>query len=188
MNLLYASRLKLLFLGFFLLGGHMTHARDTGILGKKAPAWQAEEWMNLPTGETALDVDDFKGKVLYLYCFQSWCPGCHSSGFPTLAAVHEKFKGNDKVAFVAMQTAFEGGESNSFKRAQEIAKKYKLTMPIGQAGSGEGTPALMQHYRTGGTPWTIIIDQTGVVRFNEFHISPDQAERLINELLSTSKN
>jgi hypothetical protein len=40
----------------------------------------------------------------------------------------------------------------------------------------------MATYRTGGTPWTIIIDRNGVVRFDDFHISPDRAETLIKRL------
>ena len=158
-------------------------ARDAGIVNQKAPAWYVEQWINLPGGKGSLDIGDYKGKVLYLYCFQSWCPGCHSSGFPTLKKVSEKYAENDEVAFVAIQTAFEGGESNSFKRAKEVAAKYQLKMPIGQAGDGHSTPKMMQNYVTGGTPWTIIIDRAGVVRFNAFHTSEEDASGLIDALL-----
>ena len=34
---------------------------------------------------------DFRGKVVYLYFFQSWCPGCHRHGFPTLQAMSKHF-------------------------------------------------------------------------------------------------
>ena len=48
------------------------------------PSWNIAQWLNLPKGQKNLDVGDCKGRVLYLYCFQSWCPGCHEYGFPTL--------------------------------------------------------------------------------------------------------
>lgn len=44
-------------------------------------------------------------------------------------------------------------------------------------------PMTMKKYRSGGTPWTVIIDQTGHVVYNQFHIGVDQAATLINDLL-----
>jgi hypothetical protein len=43
-----------------------------GILNQPAPLWRVTEWINLPNPETALEVDDYSGKVLYLFFFQSW--------------------------------------------------------------------------------------------------------------------
>ena len=43
-----------------------------GILDQKAPAWKIDAWRNLPQGKESIDVSDFKGKVLYVFCFQSW--------------------------------------------------------------------------------------------------------------------
>ena len=40
----------------------------------------------------------------------------------------------------------------------------------------------MQRYRTGGTPWVVIMDKQGVVRFNDFRITPDRAKKMIDEL------
>ncbi len=65
--------------------------RSLGIVGQLAPAWQVDRWFNLPEGADSLDVSDLHGKVVYLFCFQSWCPGCHSHGFPALQQVSEHF-------------------------------------------------------------------------------------------------
>lgn len=154
-----------------------------GILNKPAPGWGVKKWLNLPDGVRSLDVSDFKGKVLYLYCFQSWCPGCHSHGFPTLQKMIKRYQGNDEVAFVAVQTVFEGFASNTFEHAKRIAKRYDLDIPIGQSGENGKRSPLMRSYRTGGTPWTVIIDRDGVVRFNDFHAREPQASRLIDRLL-----
>jgi thiol-disulfide isomerase/thioredoxin len=40
----------------------------------------------------------------------------------------------------------------------------------------------MIDYRTGGTPWTVIIDRDGVVRYNDFHIGVEEAAALIQRL------
>ena len=57
-----------------------------GIADNPAPEWNVPTWFNLPDGKTSLTVSDISESVIYLYCFQSWCPGCHSHGFPTMAA------------------------------------------------------------------------------------------------------
>jgi len=43
-------------------------------------------------------------------------------------------------------------------------------------------PVTMAKYRSGGTPWTVIIDPAGRVVYNHFHIDSDEAVRLIRSL------
>ncbi|MHC4873676.1 MAG: TlpA family protein disulfide reductase [Planctomycetota bacterium] len=166
-----------IFVSAFAAGAH-----HLGILGQTAPAWEGVRWHNLPEDKKTLDISDYKGKILYLYCFQSWCPGCHRHGFPTLTALIKKYEGKDDVAFVTIQTAFEGFGSNNYKTAAATAKRYRLDIPVGHSGSAGERSKIMQSYRTGGTPWTIIIDKSGNVRYNDFHISVDKAAELIERL------
>ena len=44
-------------------------------------------------------------------------------------------------------------------------------------------PEIMRNYRSGGTPWTVIIDPEGAVVYNHFHIEPKSAVALIEKLL-----
>ena len=160
-----------------------------GILGQQAPQWDVSQWHQLPKGQKSLELNDLSGKTVYLYYFQSWCPGCHSSGFPTLKSVAEHFENDTDVAFVAIQTVFEGHSVNTFKKARAVARKFDLRkIPFGHiAGdSGNPTPPIMTRYRTGGTPWTVIIDPTGKVQFNGFHIPPQKAIEIINTLNSSN--
>ncbi|MCH2133470.1 MAG: redoxin family protein [Phycisphaerales bacterium] len=158
-------------------------AQDRGIAGRSAPAWQVDEWFNLPKGVESIDVTDYRGKVIYFYGFQSWCPSCHSRGFPTLKELIKRYRGNEDVVFVAVQTVFEGYATNTPIKARMTGQQHGLEIPIGHSGSLDKPSPLMRSYRTGGTPWTIIIDRDGVVRYNDFHISPDQGQKLIDELL-----
>lgn len=171
-----------IFFTSFLLSWTTAPAQERGALGKKASPWGASNWIALPKGKKDLNPADFSGKVVYLYCFQSWCPGCHSSGFPTLKKVSDHYEGDDEVAFVAIQTVFEGFNANPPSKVPAMAKRYGFSFPMGHSGS-QGKPSqLMRSYRTGGTPWTIIIDKEGVVRYNDFHISPEKAKALIDTL------
>jgi len=153
-----------------------------GIRDQPAPSWGVTDWHNLPRGVSTLDVADFRGKVVYLYCFQSWCPGCHRSGFPTLRSMIDKYTRADDVAFVAVQTVFEGYGTNTPAAARRTARQYDLKIPVGHDGSSGRRSVLMGRYRTGGTPWTVIIDKSGVVRFNDFHANVAAASTLIDRL------
>ncbi len=153
-----------------------------GILNQPAPAWGVQQWLNLPKDKTALDPAEYKGKVIYLYAFQSWCPGCHQQGFPTLKEIIARYGSDTNVAIVAVQTAFEGFQSNGFEQAKQTARRYELKIPVGHSGTAQEPSLLMRRYRTGGTPWTIIIDRKGVVRFNDFHIEAREAAKLIEQL------
>ncbi len=156
--------------------------RALGIVGEDAPDWGVDAWMNLSHGLQRLHLADLQGKVVYLLCFQSWCPGCHARGFPTLKQLIADFKDADDVAFVAVQTVFEGFSTNTEQRAWETARRYELDIPIGHDGTAGKRSVLMQRYRTGGTPWVVIIDKQGKVRWNGFHIAADNARGLIDEM------
>ena len=94
----------------------------------------------------------------------------------------DQFKDAEDVAFVAVQTVFEGFSTNTRDRAWETARKYKLTIPVGHSGTDNRRSVLMQRYRNGGTPWVVIIDKQGIVRYNAFRITPDRAQKMIDEL------
>jgi len=113
---------------------------------------------------------------VYLKCFQAWCPGCHSSGFPTLRAVQDAYGDHPRVSLAAVQTVFEGFGTNTRDKIPEIRERYGLSVPIGHdAGDPDGDrlPVTMRRYRTGGTPWLVLIDPAGQVVFDGFHADPD---------------
>ena len=153
------------------------------LVGQQAPLWQVPTWGNLPPDTNAPEVTDFEGKTIYLYCFQSWCPGCHSSGFPTLKKVREHYADNDNVVFLAVQTVFEGFDTNHHERGvQIVTEKFGLDIPVGHSGSPDRPSKLMRSYRTGGTPWTLIIGPDRVLHYGDFHIDAGEAIKLIDGL------
>lgn len=159
-------------------------AQRRGIVGQPAPNLAVSQWHNLPNGTSAVEISKLRGKVVYLFFFQSWCPGCHSHGFPTLKAMQKHFAANNDVSFLAVQTVFEGFFTNTTGKAKSTADDFGLTIPVGHdAGDGDSGSVTMRRYRSGGTPWTVIIGRDGVVRFNGFRIAPKQAIALVNELL-----
>ena len=148
-----------------------------------APSLEVTEWAQLPEGHDSLDVDDYRGKVLYIFCFQSQCPACHSHGFPILKELNTHYETDHDVAFMAIQTTFENFEHNSFENAQKDMVTFELlNMPIGHSSvQGQRSP-VMVNYGTGATPWMIMLDKRGRVAYNHFPLAVDKAIELI-ELL-----
>jgi hypothetical protein len=107
-------------------------------------------------------------------------------GFPTLKKLTEVFKGNDKIKFIAVQTVFEGYSFNTEDKLRQNQLKYALKIPMAHTVGNpdtRGIPEIMRKYRSGGTPWTIIIDPSGKVVYSDFHIKVARAVSLI-ELLT----
>lgn len=152
---------------------------DYGIEGLQAPELGKLKWVDAHGKDRkAVQLSDYPGKFIVLYCFQSWCPGCHQIGLPSLQQMVEALKGNEAVKFFAIQTVFEGKDQNTFEKLLETQQHYKLEIPFGQDEGDENTnniSSVMYHYRTGGTPWFILINQEGMVVFNDFHLNTEKA-------------
>lgn len=122
-------------------------------------------------------MSELKGRWVYLKCFQNWCPGCHEHGFPALKKVADAFVDDDRVKVLGVQTVFEGFGANTQASVRKLQKRYELPIKMGHdAGDPNGNhlPKTMRSYRTGGTPWVVIINPSGTVIYNDFHIDVDK--------------
>jgi len=170
--------------GALLSGTAQAQNRDYGIEGQQAPELDIDYWIDAEGKPSSFSISESKGKWVFLKCFQNWCPGCHSSGFPTLKAFADEFHGHPKVAIAGIQTVFEGFSSNTQDDVRELQLRYKLPNVMGHdPGDPDGMHIsdTMQKYRTGGTPWLILIDPDGVVAFNHFRADSTKLIEFIRE-------
>ena len=144
----------------------------------KAKEFDVKQWIDANGNKTEpIKLSDFDGKFKVVYCFQSWCPGCHSKGLPDLKQMVDALKGKEDVVFLAVQTVFEGHQANTYDKIIEIQKKYGLEIPFGHDAGDDGKSRsnIMSNYNTGGTPWFLFIDKNNNVVFSDFHLNPDAA-------------
>ena len=154
----------------------------------KAPEFNVKDWIDSEGNKTGqIKLGDLGNKFKVVYCFQHWCPGCHSKGLPDLKKMVEVTKGSDEVAFLAIQTVFEGFESNTFEKLVETQKQYELKIPFGHDAGDDGKSRsnIMTNYKTGGTPWFIFIDKHNNVVFADFHINIEGAISFFKEMIKT---
>lgn len=156
-----------------------------GVKVFKAPEFEVHNWIDVYGSKTEpIKLSDFKGKFKIIYCFQSWCPGCHSKGLPDLKKMVEALKSNESVAFLAVQTVFEGHDSNTFEKMVETQKQYNLMIPFGHDAGDDGKSIsnIMKNYQTGGTPWFLFIDKHDNVVFSDFHLNQVAAIELLKTM------
>ena len=151
----------------------------------KAPEFDVNQWIDGEGNKREpIKLSDFKGKFKIVYCFQNWCPGCHSKGLPDLRKMTDALKGNDNIVFLAVQTVFEGHHENTYEKMVETQKHYELHIPFGHDAGNDGKSQsnVMRNYQTGGTPWFLFIDKHDNVVFSDFHLNTDVAIELLKTM------
>lgn len=159
-----------------------------GIVGQTAPELEVDVWRNSADEKTDFSIIESRGKWVFLKCWQAWCPGCHSSGFPTLQAMQKAFFGHPKVEIAAIQTVFEGFGTNTEDKLAEMRERYALKIRMGhdtgKKSADDHRPSTMRLYRTGGTPWLILIRPDGKVVFNDFHVNTEKLIEYVQEQIA----
>lgn len=148
------------------------------MVGQTAPELHAAFWIDAEGEPTQFSLMAQRGRWVHIKCWQSWCPGCHSHGFPALQRMVRAFEGDARVVNVAVQTVFEGHGINSADKVRETQLQYDLPIVFGHdpgEGQSYGRPMTMRNFRTGGTPWHILIDPRGQVVFDGFSLNTDAA-------------
>ena len=146
-----------------------------GSLHRTAPDLRVAQWIDGAGAPMApLHLADLGDGYKIIFCFQHWCPGCHSSGFPTLKRLHQALAPQG-VGFAVVQTVFEGADVNGFDKLRPNQEAYGLPIPFGHdlPAAGDRYPSFMEDYRTAGTPWFTVIDPEGVVVFADFRLDPE---------------
>ncbi len=138
-------------------------------IGKPAPAF------TLPSDRgKVFNLADFKGKVIYIDLWASWCGPCRQE-MPAYKKLSDKFKTNPQVAFVSI--AVHDGEKE-WRNALKEEKPDWL-----QLYDKDGTVA--QSYIAYAIPKYILIDKEGkMLSFDAPGPGSVKAEQMINEAIA----
>ncbi|MBZ0155738.1 MAG: TlpA family protein disulfide reductase [Alphaproteobacteria bacterium] len=115
---------------------------------------------------------DYRGKVVLLEFFASWCPPCRISA-PDLRAVYEKYR--DKGLVVLSISIDEG--PGALSAVDSFMKEFGLPFPA-VLDDGE----ISGQYGIVSIPTSIIIDKQGAIRNRHIGMIPDMKETLSREI------
>jgi peroxiredoxin len=139
------------------------------MISKEAPDFTLQNM----EGETVA-LSKLKGKTLILDFWATWCGPCIKS-FPAMDQAVKKFKDNDKVEFLFINS-WEKGEDKKEKVKDFIAKKnvdFNVLF--------DEDDAIVKAYEVSGIPTKFVVDPEGKIRFKSVGFGGNNAE-VVEEL------
>jgi thiol-disulfide isomerase/thioredoxin len=123
--------------------------------GARAPEFEA---LTLFTRQKRT-LDDYKGHVVLVNIWATWCPPCRQE-MPSLEALYREY-GPDGFKVVAINAA-DPTASDSTVRA--FADQYGLTFDLLRDVPAPGRDSVTRTYRVTAFPESFVIDRDGVIR------------------------
>jgi len=120
-----------------------------------AKPFKATDFSLYDMDEDEINFTDFKGKVVLLNFWASWCPPCRRE-MPSMEHLHQNFKGQN-FAVIAINQMEE--EDDIFAYTGELEVEPTFTILFDKDSS------VSDQYPVVGLPTTFLIDKKGVVRY-----------------------
>jgi thiol-disulfide isomerase/thioredoxin len=130
---------------------------------------------DLPSKTGNVKLSDFKGKVIYLDFWASWCGPCKQS-FPWMNAMQEKFKA-DGLVIVAVNLDTNIDDANKFLSANAT----NFTIAFDHKGV---TPRI---FSVKGMPSSFIINREGKIVFQHVGFNENEKNKLGQKLVEYLK-
>lgn len=137
------------------------HDIKTGTVGKPAPAFALPSL----TGSETLSLDQYKGKIVVLNFWASWCIPCKEEN-PALTDVWERYRGTDVVLIGVV-----------FQDSPDAARDYTTRLGNTWASALDGDGRMALSYGVFGPPETYFIGADGIIAGR--HIGPIDEQTLI---------
>ena len=97
-------------------------------------------------------LSDFRGKVVFLNVWATWCPPCRME-MPAMESLYRRLKGRDFIMLAVSQ------DEDGLKAVRPFVEEHRLTFPVLLAPTG----SVSSHYGVTGYPETFVIDRDGKV-------------------------
>jgi thiol-disulfide isomerase/thioredoxin len=163
---------------------------STNEILKERLAASYQTWAHLKKGNVAPDfnypdieevmhaLSDYKGKVVYIDVWATWCGPCLAEQ-PYLAEIEEEYKGNEDIIFM-------GVSIDQDKAAWETMVSEKEMSGVQIFADGAWNSSITQDYMIKGIPRFILVDMDGnLVDATAYRPSNDKLKVQLQELLDT---
>ncbi|HZX09744.1 MAG TPA: TlpA disulfide reductase family protein [Acidobacteriota bacterium] len=123
------------------------------VISRKSEFPEAPDFVLKDLNGNEITLDDFKGKVLFINFWATWCPPCREE-IPGFVSMYEIYNGR------GMEILGVSLDQKGVEIVKKFAEMYEINYPMAM-----GTNQFIQDYQPGQyIPTTIIIDQEGRIR------------------------
>jgi len=126
----------------------------------------APEWKLTDLAGNIVSFSDFKGKVMVIDFWGSWCGPCRIE-LPFFQAMYERYRDRDDVVFIGMNWEREQTREARLKKAREFIEQNHYTFPVVLDHDRTATIA----YQIEGFPTVFMIDKSGQIRYRNVGVS-----------------
>lgn len=128
------------------------------LVDKPAPELECRNWLNLPDGETALRMEDLRGKVVVLFLWTGFDRTPRSIlRLSEMIAAYSLYENTSDVAIVSVHDAAAPPET-----VAAYVREFAVPFPVGHDVESSDT---FKAYNTGFVPQIVFIDKKGVIRY-----------------------
>lgn len=131
-----------------------------------APELQTTAWLNV---DAPLKLVALQGKIVVIHVFQMLCAGCVHHSIPLAKRMQNAFDPS-VVMTIGLHSVFEHHQAMTPDSLAVFVKEQRITFPVAidAHSKANGIPLTMQEYGMEGTPTTVLIDQHGRIRLQQF--------------------
>ncbi len=120
-----------------------------------------------------VNLEQFRGKVIFLNLWATWCPPCIGE-MPSIQSLYDEFKDNNNVVFLLISN-----QNNN--EVKEFIRKKEYTFPV---YTTQYKPP--EVFETSSIPTTFLISKNGKIRIKETgaaNWNGDKMKKIINKLV-----
>ena len=133
----------------------------------------------------SVSLSDFKGKVVILDFWATWCVPCKAS-FPGMQLAVTKFKDDPNVKFLFINTLERNDNFLSGVKEFLAANKYTFDVLVDEKGEDGKLSKVLNAFEVDGIPTKFFIDRSGSIRFKVVGFS-GMPEDIVNEVSARIK-
>jgi len=111
-------------------------------------------WLLINSAGETTNLSDYKGKVIFLNFWATWCPPCVGE-MPGIQQLYDKFKDNDQIEFLLVS-------NESVETINQFIKKKKYSFPV--YSTREQSP---EAFSSNSIPTTFVISPEGDIVVKE---------------------